>query len=418
MQEVFLVRDLGEMHPLAGRGPVGVAGRNLRQRHERDAAVAEVREADGIPGRVLVGRLAGQFVADVAGRRRDHRLDHVAGLRRPGRHGCRPDRRNRDADADGVDVFECRVALVFVDQDETARIGQALDVHHCIDALERRQDHRMHERQLVLLALVAVFVELGEVHLAVFHGGDLRVAGPLDVPVAKLRLHESPGIADAVETQVTGIGLGRHEVHRHPVANLALLEFGVEDERILVGGTEARRARGRADDHRARVFDQLFEVRPRVGRMAGLADRLRVAVVRTEAGHFLERELRPRRNHEIVVVDETAVVHFEPAVLRVQALDALAVETDTVFLHQVRQVDDDLPGLAHADSDPRVRRREFETLGVVDHHDVVRLPEFLAQFVCLRNAANAGTHNHYFRHDGSSLLSSSESILIYYSLIN
>ena len=143
-------------------------------------------------------------------------------------------------------------------------------------------------------------------------------------------------------------------MHGYPVADLALFEFGVEDERVFVRGTETGSARGRADNHRARILDEFIEVGLRIGRMACLADRLRVAVVRTEARNFVERELRPRRDDEIVVVDEIAVVHFEPVVVRMEPLDALAVEADTVFLHQVRQVDDDLLGFAHADSDPRV----------------------------------------------------------------
>ena len=50
-QEVLFEADLGGMHPLARRRPVDVARRNLRLRHERDAAIAEIGEADRIPPR-------------------------------------------------------------------------------------------------------------------------------------------------------------------------------------------------------------------------------------------------------------------------------------------------------------------------------------------------------------------------------
>src|SRR5260370_42376153 len=56
-QGVFLERDLGVVDPIALRGPIEVAGRNLRLRHESDASVAEIRKTHAIPSRLRRRRL-------------------------------------------------------------------------------------------------------------------------------------------------------------------------------------------------------------------------------------------------------------------------------------------------------------------------------------------------------------------------
>ena len=61
------------------------------------------------------------------GRGRHHRFDHEAGLRHADRQRRLADRRDGDADADREDVRKRRVALVLVDGDEAARVGQPLD---------------------------------------------------------------------------------------------------------------------------------------------------------------------------------------------------------------------------------------------------------------------------------------------------
>ena len=52
---VFFKAYLGPVHPFSGARPVGIARWNLRQGHERDAAVTKIRQAKRIPGR-LVGQ--------------------------------------------------------------------------------------------------------------------------------------------------------------------------------------------------------------------------------------------------------------------------------------------------------------------------------------------------------------------------
>ena len=51
-QEVFFEGDLGVVNPFALRRPVDVARRDLRLRQEGDAGIAEIRETDGVPGRL------------------------------------------------------------------------------------------------------------------------------------------------------------------------------------------------------------------------------------------------------------------------------------------------------------------------------------------------------------------------------
>jgi hypothetical protein len=48
-QEVFLETDLGHVHPLALRGPIDVAGRQLRLGHESNAAIAEISQTHRVP---------------------------------------------------------------------------------------------------------------------------------------------------------------------------------------------------------------------------------------------------------------------------------------------------------------------------------------------------------------------------------
>ena len=111
-----------------------------------------------------------------------------------------------------------------------------------------------------------------------------------------------------------------------------------------------------------------------------------------EALDFLERQLRAGGNDEIVVLDRRIVVEFEAIVVGVQAANADAGEFDTVFLHQVAQVDLDLPAFAPAHGHPRIRRRKLEEIGITDEHEMVLLAELLAEFIDLRDAADAGTH--------------------------
>src|SRR5574340_1650928 len=211
-----------------------------------DILAERVPSLQDVPGGLLGRFAAVKHGTDVVRRGGDHGFDHVAGLRRAGRHRSGFDRRDGDAHAHRIHVGELRVALEGVDRDEAARVGEPLDAEHRVDALERRQHHRVGERQFVLLDDLALVVVLGDEHLAGLDLGDLGIADPLDVTVAHDRLHHALGIADAAQPQMTDVGLGGNVGHGHAVANLAPAQIGVHDHRELVRRTVARSTLHRA----------------------------------------------------------------------------------------------------------------------------------------------------------------------------
>ena len=54
-------------------------------------------------------------------------------------------------------------------------------------------------------------------HLAGFDGGNARVRNPFDVAIAHFAFEQPLGVADAIEAEMTDIGLGRDEGHRYAV---------------------------------------------------------------------------------------------------------------------------------------------------------------------------------------------------------
>ena len=196
--------------------------------------------------------------------RRDHGFDHEAGLRHADRHRRLADRRDRHAHADGEDVREGRVALVLVDEDEAARIGQALDAGTAGTPRNAGSIMEKAKGSSWLVLTRAVLVDLLDEHLAGLDLVDPGVGDPLDVPLAHGALQQALGVADAVEAEMADVGLRRDEGHRHLVAHLGAAQRRVEDEGELVGRAEAGRALHRADDHRAGLVDERVELRLRV----------------------------------------------------------------------------------------------------------------------------------------------------------
>src|SRR6185437_8259386 len=217
-EEIFLEADLGGVHPLAFRRPVDVSGRDLRLGYESDAAVAHVGEADGIPRRLSVRLGAVDQALDIVGRRRNHGFDHEAGLGHADGNRRLANRWDRDAYADAEDVREFRVALVLVDQDEAARVGQTVDAAHRLDASESRQQHGIGERQFMGLEHRAAFADLRRGKLAGLDLVQPGVGDPLDMAVAHGAFEHALCVAYTVEAEVPDIGLGGDEGHRYAVA--------------------------------------------------------------------------------------------------------------------------------------------------------------------------------------------------------
>ena len=185
-------------------------------------------------------------------------------------------------------------------------IGQPLDAADRADAAERRQHHRIGERQFVGLADRAVVGDLLDGHLALLDALDPGVGDPLDVLLAHLAFEQALGVADAVEAEMADIGLRGDEGHRHAIAQLAAAQLGFQDEQEFVGRPEAGGALHGADHHRPRIGGKLLEGVLGVGGVVDVADRLGVAV-RPEPGDLVEGEFRPGGDHQIVVVDRGAV---------------------------------------------------------------------------------------------------------------
>src|SRR5512135_20590 len=125
-------------------------------------------------------------LADVERGGRHHRFDHESSLWYANWYRCLLDRWDGDAYANAKYVAKLRIALAIVDDHETARIGQALDSTYRGNAAERREHHREVERQRMCFLVLALLVNLGDVHLIGINFVDPGVGDPLDVALAHL----------------------------------------------------------------------------------------------------------------------------------------------------------------------------------------------------------------------------------------
>ena len=80
---------------------------------------------------------------------------------------------------------------------------------------------------------------------------DLGIGDPADVAVAQSRFQDALGVADAAQAEMADIGLGGDKGDWHAVADLALAQIGVGEEREFIGRAEAGSALHGADDDRA-----------------------------------------------------------------------------------------------------------------------------------------------------------------------
>ena len=96
---------------------------------------------------------------------------------------------------------------MIVDEDEAARVDEALDAHQWLDAAKSRQHHRIAERQLVRRLNLAILGDLLGDHLARFDLLDARAGQPLDVAFPHLALEQAFRVADAVEAEMADVGL-------------------------------------------------------------------------------------------------------------------------------------------------------------------------------------------------------------------
>ncbi len=208
--------------------------------------------------------------------------------------------------------------------------------------------------------------------------------------LAKLGLEQSLGVADAAEPEVADIRLAGHEGHRHSVAELAPAQVRVDDHREFVCRPEAARALDGADDDRSGIGQEGLVRAPRLLRVRGRADALRVRL-RAEPGDFVEGELRSRRDHEIVVFKGGAAREHETIGFRLDPVRRIREEADAFLLDVGPDRNRDLSRRPPADGDPGVGRRELEVLRGADERDLMGAAEALPEFISRRHAADACT---------------------------
>ena len=189
------------------------------------------------------------------------------------------------------------------------------------------------------------------------------------------------------------IGLGGDEGHRHPVAQLALAQVRVEDERVLVGRAEARGEGHRADHHVTGVVEEGLVVAVGLFGVIDGAHRMGVAAVGAGALHFLEGQTRPRRDDQVVVLDHLAVVHGQRPRLGVDLLATLGDEVDVLALEVRADVEGDAGAIPPAHGHPGIGGHELEVVPFVDDGDLMFLAERFTHFVRGRHAAGACTEN-------------------------
>ncbi|OIQ68540.1 hypothetical protein GALL_498670 [mine drainage metagenome] len=122
-----------------------------------------------------------------------------------------------------------------------------------------------------------------------------------------------------------------------------------------------------AHHDRAGVLDELVEGRSgRLG-MIDVADGLGEAAMGAKAGDFVEGQFRPRRDHQIVVVQHRPIIELQAILGGHEPLGAHAGEADALLLEDRRQLDLNGAALAPVDRDPWVGRDKVE--GVALRHD-------------------------------------------------
>jgi len=99
--------------------------------------------------------------------------------------------------------------------------------------------------------------------------------------------------------------------------------------------------------------------------MVDMTDGLCMAV-RPEARHLVEGKVGAGRDDQIVVVDEGAVIEFDPVFLRMHLFRAFGTQGDTAPPEGVRQIDGDVVALPPADGHPGIGR--YKGIGRAKRH--------------------------------------------------
>ncbi len=114
--------------------------------------------------------------------------------------------------------------------------------------------------------------------------------------------------------------------------------------------------------------------------MIDMADRLR-EMLGAKARNFVEGKFRPRRNHEIIIIDRRAVFDLNALLVGMHPLGTSGDEADVLALGDCGQIDLDVGGLSPADGDPGIRWDEMKRRVLADQGQMITLAQLWHEFV-------------------------------------
>jgi hypothetical protein len=178
----------------------------------------------------------------------------------------------------------------------------------------------------------------------------------------------------------------------HAVARLGPTQGRVEDERKLIGRPETGRALNGSYDCRPARLHQRIDGELRLLGMIDVADRLGVAV-RSKARDFVEGEVRPGGDDQIVITQERAVIEFDAALLGVHAFRALRPQRDAALGQNRNEVDGSIVALPPANRHQGIGRHKGIRAAEIDDGQLVGRAELRLHFVGHDDATKSGAED-------------------------
>ena len=196
---------------------------------------------------------------------------------------------------------------------------------------------------------------------------------------------------------MSDVGLGGNEGHWDPVADLPAAQLRLEDEHEFVGRPKAGGALRGADNDRTRVLAECLEIDRGLLGVVDVADRIGKAVG-TETLDLVEREFRPGRDDEVVVVQRRTIRRLDHAVLRRNLGHRVRLEGDAALGERRRKVDLDRLALAPAHWNPGIRGHEMIERVLRDDGEPVFGAHLRLHLIGHDSAAEARAHDHDVSH--------------------
>jgi hypothetical protein len=129
--------------------------------------------------------------------------------------------------------------------------------------------------------------------------------------------------------------------------------------------------------------------------MVGATDRLGEAL-RSEPGNFIEGEVRPGRNHQVIVGHFGSIVQNQPALIRLNLAGALGEESHTLPLHHRNEISRGVDRVPPTDGHPRVGGGKMAAATFADHRQPILGAELQHDFVGRQGSSKSGSENDGF----------------------